>query len=135
MHRDGMWPPLPQRDSDAFTGKIAKISFLILLNSLQAGLQLWTSSTESPSLRKSEGLLFDQTVNFMDNSICIDHWTNEYIWQPSDIHLAKLRYRQGHFLRRVGGPSLTIAYIFIEQELQLLSDNPMLLKERQLILE
>lgn len=135
MHRGSSWSSLIERGGEAFIDKIAETSFLICLNSLQAGLKLWSSSAEFPALSDSESLLIDQPVQFANDTISMDNWKEGYIWNPSDVHLAKLQYRQGYFLRLFGGPDVTMASVFIEQALQLLPDDPVLLKGRQLILK
>jgi hypothetical protein len=135
VHRGSSWSGLVQRDGDAFVNRIAEIYFLICLNAAQAALQLWKSSSSFPSYTQADIDIFDNPSGRANLGMNPGYWREGFVWRPSDVQLAKLRYRQGHFARLIGGPFLGEALLHVEEAHQLLPGDSVILRERQTILQ
>jgi hypothetical protein len=66
--------------------------------------------------------------------ISMDSFKDGYVWRPSDVHYAKLIYRQAQFFKRPGSFGKVMALRCINGALDLIPDDPVLLKERESIL-
>jgi hypothetical protein len=55
-----------------------------------------------------------------------------YTWRSSNVHLAKLKYRQAQFYRRPGSFDSVMALRYIFLALELLPDDPVLRKGARL---
>jgi hypothetical protein len=126
------WGPLTICGGESFIDKVAELWFTILLNMIQAGLKLIGHLLSGPCAKENHNML-DTPMEEAHEIIQWGFWKKNHIWRPSNIHLAKLRYRQAQILRLTGGVLWVEALVLIAEAIELVPGDSVLLKEQDAI--
>jgi hypothetical protein len=124
MFSSSSWPALSRYDDEQFIPELAEIYFLVALNLAH----MFLKDGRVPN-RDAAHLLFNAA-----QSLAMDHWKQGYQYQPSNQHLAKLKYRLAVLLRLHAVPgSQNRALEYIDNALQLQPQDKVLMEERDKI--
>jgi hypothetical protein len=128
------WHPLMTKGCDVFIDQISEIYFLVLLNCMKASFKLYPAEVADRSLVQTYTANIDGLIGQADDLTLSSTSKDGHTWRPSNVHLAKLRYRQAQFYRRPGSFDSVMALRYIVLALELIPDDLVLRKELDSIL-
>jgi hypothetical protein len=134
LHGGSSWLPLATKGGNSFVGRVAEVYLLVLLNRLQAALKLYVAKVDDLSVAQEGISIINGYKVGADRVILMGAFKDDYIWRPSNLHLAKLRYCQAQFCKLPDSFGKVMALHCVRLALELLPNDPVLLKERNLIL-
>lgn len=125
LRRGDDWSGFTQGAGEHFIHQVAEMYFQLSLNIAHINLSV-----------PDDRLLLEIAETFLlhaSESITTGYWKRGFTWRPSEQLEAKLHFRTARFLRINGNPSDADLVIHeIDQALRLCSDDPAILRERQL---
>ncbi|KAH7073602.1 hypothetical protein BKA63DRAFT_37285 [Paraphoma chrysanthemicola] len=131
IYESSSWPSLVKDGGDHFASQLAELYFLTRLNI--AHLQI--SKMQRPTERVIAGIMAEDSLNMAVRAMKRDHWMQGHKFQPSNQHLAKLRYRYALLLRLQDEPGTSDrALRYIDAALRLQPGDSAIMKERDAIL-
>jgi hypothetical protein len=128
------WIPITAIGCDSFIDKITETISSVMLNYVQAELKEFDAVSSNSFRTKCFAGLTSHHFKQAERVLEKGYWKDDYIWRPTDVHLAKLRYRQAQFCKRLGPLHFVKALRHINLALELLPHDPVLLREREAIL-
>jgi hypothetical protein len=131
IHLSSSWSSLRTRGGASFAQKLADTYFSFDPGLIQALFNFYRSNMSDPKHTRQYGSLIAKCIDDAENAMDPKLWGKEDIWEPSDNHLAKLRYSQALLLRLVRGPAQLAALSCLEEALALVPNDAVFLQEQQ----